>query len=504
MSALRVVLLSAEYAPDVRCSPLGDALRLLADALHEAGVSVTVVTPGYGLHANAKGEALEVNFGGADLEVVAVQVDKPATGVAHIALEHPDFAPHAQGQIYCNDAPDSPFATDATKFAFFGAAAAAYVANLRDAPDVVHAHDWHAAFYFMLREFDPQYVVLKNIRTVYTVHSVSVQGRRPLSLHDSSLRAWFPDLAISRRAVVDPSYADCVNPVAGALRLADAVCVPSTRFARDVRGTHGEGLGDLFAQQARHKRIAVIDEGGFPRKTPQRRAAWRDTLNAMRQHNQTRMGQTRHLRTSHFLAQQALASLGSKRPSLIATAVGPFDDNQLALLSAPHPSAPSILDAALATLGGNERLIMQGSATNDAERFLNGVAARQPQLVFLEGDSPKLAESLIRAGDFHLVLPASAPGAAQALAALNAGRPCMVHNTGGLHAAVSPGHNGWRIDRSAGGKRGMVRTFADACASCRAGGDTWRQLCVNAARSGTSVHDMAAAHVQKLYADGTL
>lgn len=501
MTALRVVLLCAEYAPDVRSSPLGDALHDLAHALCAAGAAVTVVTPGYGLYANTDGPTIDVNFGGVSHTVTGLQVAGQKAGVTHIALEHSRFSPQGPGQIYCTDEPGSPFATDASKFAFFGAAAATWVATQSAAPDVVHAHDWHAAFYFMLREFDPRFIALKNIRTVFSVHSVAVQGQRPLSLDNSSLRTWFGDLAISRRAVVDPIYPDCVNPVASALRLADAVCVPSKRFAREVRGARGAGLGDIFAQLDKHRRITVIHDSGAPRKTPLRRAAWRDTLDTMHAHNRTRTGQTRHLRTAHYLAQQTLDQLPTKRPRLIVTAAGPFDDNQLALLRAPHPAHLSVLDALLDQLSGNERLVLQGSATDAAERFLNGVATRQPRLLFLEGDDPALTASLIRAGNLHLVLPESSPGAAHALRALNAGRPCIVHDTGGLHDIITPDHNGWRIDRSSTGKRGLIKTFANACALSRAGGDTWRKLCVNAARSGSSMQDMATAHLQQLYLD---
>src|SRR5690606_27380479 len=90
---------------------------------------------------------------------------------------------------------------------------------MQDSQDVVHLHDWHSALYLALREFDPTYVRLKAIRTVLTIHNLAFQGTRPLEGHESSLRAWYPNLIYRPAIIGDPRYRECVNPLATGIRL---------------------------------------------------------------------------------------------------------------------------------------------------------------------------------------------------------------------------------------------------------------------------------------------
>ena len=92
-------------------------------------------------------------------------------------LDHARFAPHEPGMIYCDDEADAPFATDAGKFAFFcAAAAAALVKGALPRPHVVHVHDWPGALFFLLREFDSRYARLQQISSVFTIHNLALQG----------------------------------------------------------------------------------------------------------------------------------------------------------------------------------------------------------------------------------------------------------------------------------------------------------------------------------------
>lgn len=115
-----------------------------------------------------------------------------------ILFEHALLAPTTPGRVYDDDGADRPFATDANKFALFCAAAAAWVDALPAAPDAIHLHDWHAAYFLLHREYAECSSRLKKIRTVFTIHNLAYQGQRPLRGDESSLEAWFPD----RKSVV--------------------------------------------------------------------------------------------------------------------------------------------------------------------------------------------------------------------------------------------------------------------------------------------------------------
>ena len=75
---------------------------------------------------------------------------------------------------------------DPYRFAFFGRAALDFmVAALGWRPDVVHAHDWHAApavtWLATSGQADPRYAGLP---TVFTIHNLAHQGYAPWRVFD--------------------------------------------------------------------------------------------------------------------------------------------------------------------------------------------------------------------------------------------------------------------------------------------------------------------------------
>ncbi|MFK8015665.1 MAG: glycogen/starch synthase [Gammaproteobacteria bacterium] len=499
--SLRIIMLAAEYAaaPGLRQSTLADSVADLCLALQDAGHCVTVVTPGYGLfQIPAKTERLDVAFGGERHSVAAWTRSAARSKVRHVVLDHALFSPQGPGRVYCDDDAQAPFATDATKFALFAAAAAQWIGEQREVPDVVHAHDWQAALYFVVRSFDPQHVALKNIHSVFAVHSLEIQGIRPLALDPSSLRSWFPDLAVSRRAVVDPNFADCGNPVAAALRLADAVCLPSAGLLNDLKAQKN-ALEKLCQTLVQRGRLITIPAGATPRPRAPKRPAWRALAEHLSTHNLTCIGQTRYLHSAHYLAQQRLAVLPKTAPRLIVSLCGPFDSTHLSILRAPVTKSPSALDAMLDTLSGSEIVIALGRGDSDSEAFLTEVAARQPRFVYLQGDAPHVARTLMATAHFHLSLPTQAASAAAVLPALNAGRPCLVHGTGALAEAVEHERNGWCLAPGKDASGRLLPVFVEACAIARTRGPAWQRLMQQAAGSGTAWPEVAKAHTDRLY-----
>ncbi|MFK7885795.1 MAG: glycogen/starch synthase [Gammaproteobacteria bacterium] len=494
---MNITMLAAEYggAAALRCTPLASTIERLAHALAQCGASVTIITPGYGVVDGPALEQISVNFGGTDERVEVIEASN-ADDVRHIALEHVRFQPQGAGRVYCDDGNDAPFATDAGKFAFFSAASATYLSSQPVLPDAVHVHDWPGGLFFALREYDPAHLALRTVRCVFSLHSSEIQGRRPLAFHESSLRSWFADLPLPRRAVVDPEYDDCVNPVATAMRLADAVALPSVSYVDELCADDASNLSALAHYQRSRGALMGIDAGATPRERPVRRTAWTTVRQQLHEHLRGLIAGAPLLRSAHFLCDQTLELLPARRPSVVASLLGPFDDNGLHLLRQSHTTATSVLDAMLATLRGGERLVALGDGTAAAESFLTAVAARQPRFVYLQGNAGAAADWLLRAADFHVVLPHFAPGAAAALTALNLGRPCLVHRVGGLRDAVEEGFNGWHTDAA---QDAVVAAFARACDTKRAGGKPYNQLCSNAATSGTPWPVIAKRFLDQLY-----
>ncbi len=494
---MHVTMLAAEYggAAALRCTPLANSVYELACALVAGGHRVTVVTPGYGTIDGTSIGSVSVEFAGDTQKVEAIEA-QAIKGVRHIALDHPRFWPQGKGKIYCHDGPDSPFATDASKFALFSAACAGWLGAATELPDVIHIHDWPAALFLALREYDPAHLVLRTVRCVFSLHSDEVQGRRPLAFHESSLRSWFLDLPLPRRAVVDPDYEDCVNPVATAMRLSDKVALPSTTYVDALCADENANLGPLARYLKSKNQLIGIDDGARPRERPMRRPAWSKTLDTLTAHLLRLIGREPLMRSAHFICDRTLATLPRRRPALVASMSGPFDGNTMALMMQKHPAAPSVLDALLGTLQRREIIVAQGDGVPEAEAFLTAVAARHPGFVYLPGSDASADEHLLQATDFHLVLPRKSPGAAPAIAALNRGRPCLAHTIGALGDIVEDGVNGWLTDAA---PRSIKQTFARACDARRSGGAPFANLCQRAAASGTPWPDVATRYLEELY-----
>ena len=143
----------------------------------------------------------------------------------------------ARDKVY--GAPD-----DNLRYAFF---CRAIFEDLRDArPDVVHAHDWHAALLVPLVARG-----LRNVATIFTIHNLAYQGRTSA---DVLKKVGLPR---ARLPIEDPN--EC-NPMARAIATADIVSTVSQRYAEEILTPEfGERLQDLLL--TRRRRLVGIVNG---------------------------------------------------------------------------------------------------------------------------------------------------------------------------------------------------------------------------------------------------
>ncbi len=438
--------------PGGKVGGVADVIRDLPQAIAARGWSATVVTPSYGaLHERVKaapaGRIATAFGGGTDDVAVYVHTMRP---VQHVLLDHPAFVPTTPGTIYHSDPDSRPYATDAGKFACFGAAAAAWVRSLDPAPTIVHLNDWHAAFYLLLREFDTEAAPLKDIRTVFSIHNLAYQGQRPLKGDPSSLERWFPGLEIDVDAVRDPVATDCINPMAFAIRRADAVNTVSPTYAREicrpsdpVRGFFGgEGLEEDLKAAAIAGHLEGILNGCIypPGRSP--RPGWQRIVSLLRQQTEA-WQETKPENPAHRLAAERIAALPKRRPLHLLTSIGRLVSQKAALMVEPANGEPTALDAILERLGRQGVLLLIGSGEASIERAVLDVAKRRSNLVFMNGYSESLAEPLYRGGDLFLMPSSFEPCGISQMLAMRDGQPCVVHGVGGLCDTVSDGETGF-------------------------------------------------------------
>jgi len=493
---------------------LADVIRELPVALAARGTAVAVVAPAYGTFAALPGASrrgqVDVTFAGTRARVDIYRVPGEQPNVEHYVLDHARFAPHGPGQIYTHDTADGPFATDASKFAFFCAAAGtAIVRGKLPHCDVVHLHDWPTALLLFLREFAPEYADLKKIRTVLTIHNLAMQGVRPLRGYASALESWFPAVTYPASAVVDPRWSDCVNPLAVGIRLADRVNTVSPTYAREIlepsdpaRGfSGGEGLeADLAAARKAGRLEGILNGCAYPARAAGK-VGWPRVLETMRTELAQWIARSAQLSPAHYLADKRLAKLGAQRPSVVVTSIGRVVEQKMRLFRVPTRDGKSALDGILDLLGSKGLLIMVGSGDEHYEHFLNEVSARRERFVFLRGYSDALAERLYAFGDLFLMPSVFEPCGISQMLAMRSGQLCVVHGVGGLRDTVNDNVDGFVFGGA--GPREQAEAFVARVGDAlemRAGSiGRWQRMQQAAAAARFSWDESAASYERVMY-----
>ncbi|MCP4302981.1 MAG: glycogen synthase [Gammaproteobacteria bacterium] len=492
---------------------MSDVVRDLPLALVTAGWHVSVATPSYGsLHQLPGAErlgTLDVDFRGSTQVVDAWNVPTDG-GVQNIVFDHALFAQYGRGRIYHEDDATRPFASDANTFAFYCAAAAEWILASERRPDIVHLHDWHAAFYLLLTHYSPQYKQLRDIRTVFTIHNLSYQGTRPLRDDESSLEAWYPDLAPDLGRIVDPRYDDCVNPMAAAIRLADRVSTVSPTYAHEIcRPSNaktgfigGEGLEDDLIKVRDDGRLFGVLNGCSYDQPIGRRPGWQRLLGMVQ--TQLREWQEKHpTNEAHELALERLAALPKRRPSHLMTSVGRLVAQKATLLLHEFENGETALGRIAAAVGKQGVIILLGSGDSELEERMLRVAKQVPNLVFLHGYSEGLSAPLYRGGDLFLMPSSFEPCGISQMLAMRGAQPCVVHGVGGLKDTVEDGVTGFVFDGESPAAQAddFVKTTARALRLRSKDPVGWQTICRAAAACRFDWDSSAETTIQTLYGD---
>lgn len=508
-----VLFVAAENGalPGGKVGGVADVVRDLPAALGAHGWNATVITPAYGaLHKlpGASGlSSIEVPFAGTTESVDIWQVPGQFPSVRNLVIDHELFARNGVGQIYFGDESNRPYATDANKFAFLCAAVAEWLVNADSLPDAIHLHDWHAAFFYLLRDFSKQYEKLRRIRTVFTIHNLSYQGTRPLRGDESSLETWFPTLEYDLKSVRDLSALDCINPMAMAIRLADRISTVSPTYAKEIclpsdaaaSFVGGDGLETLLVEAASDGRLIGVLNGCYYDQPPTA-SNWPALLAAM----STQVGVWRDadpLNPAHELAAERLARLTGTKPETLLVTIGRLVSQKATLFAALTDDEQPALEEIAADLGDHGWLIVLGSGETGYEQSILEMAKRHDNFLFLHGYSEFLADPLYELGDLFLMPSSFEPCGISQMLAMRTGLPCAVHGVGGLTDTVHDEQTGFVFngDDLRSQATAFVATTRRALALRRAKPDTWKTICERAKQTRFEWSDSARITIDALY-----
>lgn len=524
---LNILMVAAENDGISRCKVggIGDVIRDIPAALADQGCKTSVITPSYGflheLGGATRVATLHFSFAGhpdhAALYKVRPRTEEAARST-HYVIDHPAFlsynAEREQYDIYSNDPLGRPFATDATKFACFCAAVAAAVQeNLFGPLDVLHLHDWHAALMLLLRKYDPAATALKNLRTVYTIHNLALQGIRPISGDRSSLESWYPDINFGDEIpgeLSDPRWIDCINPMAIGIRLADAVHAVSPSYAEEILEPSrppqffgGEGLDrDLQRAMSEGRLHGILNGCEYPAARPVKLGA-KDLLAKIKAEAVCWASRKTTLSFADFTAFQTLEKLQNARskPTIIATSISRVVDQKMLLMKAPGSDGVTGLEKILNTIGPKGLYILLGTGDRETEIFLTQAAATHSNFLFLNSYAAGLSDALYASGDLFLMPSSFEPCGIGQMLAMRDGQPCLVHRTGGLRDTVQPGINGFGFEGATLSEQvdNMAAALADALKLHSENSEHWKKICDAAAEARFLWSDSAKLYIEKLY-----
>ena len=413
---MRILQVSAELFPLLKTGGLADVAGALPRALLAAEQDVRVLLPGFPAIRDGVADAIQV------AELDAPWGERVRLRLGRIRTEGaPDLRAYwidapllydRTGNPY-EDAQRQPYGDNHRRFALLGFAASRMAHGLDPAwqPQVVHAHDWHAALTPAYLAFAPRHGHPR-VGSVFTVHNLAYQGLfAPWDFADLGLpaTAWGMD---------GLEYHGQLSFMKGGLGFADRLTTVSPTYAREIQTPEqGCGLDGLL-----RRRAGVLS--GILNGVDDR--VWNPATDTLLPHRFEAGQLAGKVRCKTALQAQLGLAPGAETPLFVVV-------SRLTEQKGLHLVLGGI-DAMLAQGG---QLALLGSGDAGLERAFRERATAAPRSVSVTlGYSEPLAHRLFGAGDVTLVPSLFEPCGLTQMYGLKYGCLPLVHRVGGLADTV--------------------------------------------------------------------
>ena len=483
---MKVLHAAAEVFPLVKTGGLADVLGALPEALIAAGADVRLVLPG--LPAILKG-----------MDALTVVCDLGAVfGAGRVTLRlgrmtHNQVAAYVVDAPYLYQRPGNPYLMpnghewpdNLQRFALLGWVAAHLAAGELDpdwTPDVLHAHDWHAAMACAYVACHPA----TRAATVYTIHNLAYQG---LFAQDD-----FHLLGLPSRLMVPVGleFHGQLSFMKAGLKYAQRITTVSPNYAHEIATEHfGCGLDGVI--RARGSDVSGILNGVDG-------AIWNpatDRLIAAPYSLQALDGKA----LCKTALQQELGLTVEASAPLFSVVSRLTSQKGLDLLIDALPSLLGVAES------GGAQLVVLGNGDPALEAAFMDAAAMHPGRVAVRlAYDEALAHRIMAGADAILVPSRFEPCGLTQLYALRYGTVPVVRQVGGLaDTVVDATHAALVDDKATGFLFGPATPVALADALQQALSvyrlpSLWRQIMARGMAQNFS-WDLAAAHYMALYRD---
>lgn len=257
---MRILMISAEGPPLARATALVDVLEALPRELrarkHEVGIAMPYyreISENMAIDLRDTGITVDVRLG--DKNYVAEFVEgRTAGGVQAFFIRCDAFFDRAS--IYGEHG--VAYEDNAARFIFFSKAAVELARRMTPTPQILHAHDWAAAFV-------PVIVADQRLpfATVLTIHHLAEQGSFwGLDFGLTNL----PDRYFKPHGI---EYFGRLNLLKGGIVFADKITTVSERYRREMMSEEG-GCGlDIVLREHAHRLIPILNGADYRRWNPE-------------------------------------------------------------------------------------------------------------------------------------------------------------------------------------------------------------------------------------------
>ncbi|MCR1024450.1 glycogen/starch synthase [Cellulophaga baltica] len=455
--------------PKCKAGGMGDVVRDVPRQISRNGDSAHIVVPAYSRLHREGTFLMHLNFQlrGQDYtaELYRVQPKKDFENLTHYVIHHPEIQPGDIAHIYHND-PTEPFFNDAVKyFIFCTAVAEAVNQNAFGDLDIVHLHDWHSSLLLFLRKYHPSYEKLKQLRFVYTIHNLAIQGIRPFGGNYSSIQNFFPEIPIDYDNLRDHRYWDCINLMAVGVRLADAVHTVSPSYKEDILVPSnppdfigGESLEkDLQNADLEGRLFGILNGSNYNNiRAAEKGRLYRNIIRALFGWLQEESKKYKY----DFLAHtgEKIMDYVEHKPDFIVSSVARLTEQKFYYIKHSPEAFIEILEK-LAKVNGVFMLL--GTGAPEYEEMFREISYKHKNFIFTNGQSEDLIDSIYLESDLYFMPSLFEPCGISQMLAMRNGHPCLVHHTGGLKDTVQHLKTGFSFDGTTTDEkiRNMVDSF---------------------------------------------
>ena len=426
---VRICAIASEVAPFAKTGGLADVTAALTKYLHSQGHDIRLFMPLYGtidrtryaLTPAAKLDGLSIGIGPHRYQYSVYTTPLPGSQARVYLIDCP--ALYARAAIYSN-APDEHL-----RFLALTRIAIECCQHLGFGPQILHCHDWHAAFGpLLLRALYSWDQLFAHTRTALTIHNIGYQGEFPatavadLGLGDNAYLLHQDDLRGGR-----------INALKHGCLYADAITTVSPTYAAEIRTPeYGMGLEEVLRGRGAAL-VGILNGVDYDAWDPRNDAHLDSHYDAARLPVKAALKQ-------RFLARQGLQAGPSTALAGMVTRLA--TQKGIELIVAALPRLLAARDLALVALGAGEPRY---------EQALRELAAAWPgRVAFHQGYDEDLAHGIEAASDLFLMPSQYEPCGLNQMYSLRYGTVPVVRRTGGLADSVQ------RYDPATGRGTGVV------------------------------------------------